>query len=81
MFKPYENDTESTAIEDLTLENQTDCINLYGDLQITRDQYGLQIAKELQALLNAIVAELEADPALPEKIQRTPEGEIDNPFS
>ena len=81
MFKPYENDTESTAIEDLTLENQMDCINLYGDLQITRDQHGLQMAKELQTFLNAIVAALEADSTLPEKIKRNSEGETDNPFS
>lgn len=81
MFKPYENDTESTAIEDLTLENQMDCINLYGDLQITRDRHGLQMAKELQAFLNAIVAALEADSTLPEKIKRNSEGETDNPFS
>ena len=81
MFKPYENDTESTAIEDLTLENQMDCINLYGDLQITRDRHGLQMAKELQTFLNAIVAALEADSTLPEKIKRNSEGETDNPFS
>ncbi len=48
MFKPFENGTESSAIYDLTLENQTDCVSLYGNLQITKDQDGLKTAKALQ---------------------------------
>ncbi len=36
MFKPFENGTESSAIYDLTLENQLDCVNIYGNLQIPK---------------------------------------------
>jgi len=79
MFKPFENGNESSSIEDLTLENQIDCVSLYGNLQITKDQHGLQLAKQLQALVNAMVTELEKQP-LPEKIQTKTEQQIENPF-
>lgn len=79
MFKPFENGNESCSIEDLTLENQVDSVNLYGNLQITKDQHGLQLAKQLQTFINSMVAELEKQP-LPEKIQIKTEQEIENPF-
>ena len=79
MFKPFQNGNESHAIHDLTLENDLDCINMYGNLQITKDQVGLQAAKKLQAFINELVAALEQE-NLPEKIQRQPEQEIENPF-
>ncbi len=59
MFKPFENATASHAIHDLTLENQEDCVSIYGNLQLTKDQAGLQAAKVLQAFLNDVVAQLE----------------------
>lgn len=80
MFKPYENGTESHAIHDLTLENDLDCVNLYGNLQLTKDQAGLAAAKALQAVLNDVVKTLEAEVNLPEKIQRAEAGEVENPF-
>lgn len=80
MFKPFEQGTESSAIEDLTLENQTDYVSLYGNLQITKDQAGLKNARALQDFLNQVVAALEQEMNLPEKIQLKPEGEIENPF-
>ena len=80
MFKPFVNGTESHAIHDLTLENQEDCVSIYGNLQLTQDQAGLQAAKALQAFLNDIVSALENEPNLPEKIDRQDEQEIENPF-
>ncbi|TCM70995.1 hypothetical protein EC844_101271 [Acinetobacter calcoaceticus] len=80
MFKPFENDTASHGIHDLTLENQLDCINLYGNLQITKDQQGLQAAKVLQAFLNDVVSTLENQKDLPEKISIQNPQEIENPF-
>lgn len=47
MFKPYQNGTESHAIHDLTIENDVDCVSLYGNLQLTKDQAGLKAAKGL----------------------------------
>lgn len=80
MFKPFENATASHAIHDLTLENQEDCVSIYGNLQLTKDQAGLQAAKVLQALLNDVVNALENEQNLPEKIERQDENEIENPF-
>ena len=80
MFKPYENGTESHAIHDLTIENDVDCVSLYGNLQLTKDQAGLKAANALQALLNDVVQQLENTPDLPDKIQRDDAQEIDNPF-
>ena len=80
MFKPFVNGTESHAIHDLTLENQEDCVSIYGNLQLTKDQAGLQAAKALQAFLNAVVSALENEDNLPEKIDRQDEQEIENPF-
>ncbi len=80
MFKPFENGTESHSIHDLTLENQVDSINLYGNLQITKDQAGLKAAKVLQSYINDIVAQLEKQTDLPEQIARQVEGEVENPF-
>ena len=80
MFKPYENGAESHAIHDLTLENDLDCVSIYGNLQLTKDQAGLQAAKALQAVLNDVVKALEAAPDLPAAVRREEGGEIENPF-
>lgn len=79
MFKPFETENESSSIYDLTLENQVDCVSLYGNLQITKDQVGLKAAKALQQLINDVVIALEKE-QLPAQIERKPEQEIENPF-
>lgn len=79
MFKPFETGNESSSIYDLTLENQVDCVSLYGNLQITKDQVGLKAAKALQQLINDVVIALEKE-ELPAQIERKPEQEIENPF-
>ncbi len=79
MFKPFEHGDESSAIYDLTLENQVDCVSLYGNLQITKDQAGLKTAKALQSFVNEVVAALEKQ-ELPEQIERQQEQEVENPF-
>ena len=53
---------------------------MYGNLQISKDQAGLQAAKALQAFLNEVVATLEQTPNLPEKLERPEVDEIENPF-
>lgn len=80
MFKPYENGTESHAIHDLTVENDTDCVSLSGNLQLTKDQAGLKAAKALQAMLNDVVTALENTADLPEAVEREQSGEVENPF-
>jgi len=56
-----------------------DCVSLYGNLQITKDQAGLKTAKALQSFINEVVAALEKQ-ELPEQIERQLEQDIENPF-
>ena len=80
MFKPFENGTESHSIHDLTLENDLDRVSVYGNLQIGKDQAGLEAAKALQHYLNEIVMYLEKQTDLPAQIENQDENEIENPF-
>ncbi|GAB3048673.1 hypothetical protein GCM10027155_12980 [Acinetobacter apis] len=79
MFKPFQGD-ESSAIYDLTLENGLDRINIYGNLQITKDQDGLKTAKALHDFLTQLTTELENTDSLPDKIQIQDQKEVENPF-
>ena len=80
MFKPFQNGTESHAIHDLNLENDLDRINIYGNLQISKDQAGLAAAKALQQYINAIVTHLENTADLPKTLQLPDADEVENPF-
>lgn len=80
MFKPFQQGTESHSIHDLTLENDLDRINVYGNLQIGKDQAGLAAAKALQAYFNEIVSALEQEKDLPEQLPTASETEVENPF-
>lgn len=79
-FRPYQNEEDSIAINDLTVENRLDRISVYGSLELTKDQAGLQRARQLKELIDAAVAVLEADKSLPNKIGVKPTQKIDNPF-
>lgn len=79
MFKPFETD-ESSAIYDLTLENGEDRVNIYGNLQVSKDQDGLKTAKALQAFVNSLVTALEETKDLPEKVKIQDKQEVENPF-
>ena len=81
-MKPFQNDTESLGLgQDLTLENGTDRLSIYGSLTITRDLAGLVEARQLLDILRDAVAVLEADPHLPAKIRDKPTKKVDNPFA
>ena len=80
MFKAFENGTESHAIHDLTIENDVDRVNIYGNLQITKDQAGLKAALALQAIMNQLVQQRQSESDLPEHIQNNESDEIENPF-
>lgn len=62
-FQPFQNDSQSVGIGDLTLENQGQQVNLYGSATFTLDKQSLATAKQLQAILTDIVAYLEATDA------------------
>jgi hypothetical protein len=80
-FKPFKNEEDSLTIDDLTIENRLDRISLYGSVQLTRDKTGLQHARQLKEVVDAVVAALEAEKGLPEHIAVKPTDKVDNPFS
>ncbi|MCE2576726.1 hypothetical protein [Komagataeibacter sp. FNDCR2] len=67
-FQPFDDQGESCTIDGMTVENGSDRIAVYGRLSITRDQAGLENARALRDLLDAIVRGLESLPHLPEKV-------------
>ena len=67
-FSPYADDAASLSIGGLTLENGTERVALYGQLDLTRDKAGLRLARELKAVLDAVVHQLEAAHDLPEQV-------------
>lgn len=80
LLHPFENETQSIQIDELTIENRLDRIELYGALVITRDQIGLQRALEIQTLINTTVQSLQSQTDLPHALVIKPSETIDNPF-
>ena len=71
-MKPFQNESESVTIGDLTLENHVDRITLSGDVDLTLDKPGLALAKSLLTQVSAIVEAMtavESKSALPDKIE------------
>ncbi len=65
---PFADDAASISIGELTIENGTDRIALYGSLDLARDKQGLAHARALTALLDQAIQLLEADPSLPDAV-------------
>lgn len=82
-MKPFADSETSTTIGELTVENGTAALAIYGRLKVTRDKAGLKRAKELKALLDAAVEVLEAEQELPVKMHERAEApaEVRNPFA
>ena len=82
-MKPFADNEASTSIGELTIENGTAAVSVYGSLRITRDEAGLKQAKRLKAVIDAAVDVLEAIPDLPKEVQEQVEHtvEVDNPFA
>ncbi|MBB5191479.1 hypothetical protein HNQ50_002209 [Silvimonas terrae] len=78
-FTPYANEADVLEIGGLTLENRLDHVSVYGSLDLTRDQAGLNAALTLQAALNQIVTTLQSA-TLPQHIAPPRISETDNPF-
>ncbi len=79
-FQAFADDCGSYTLGNLTFENNADYLSVYGDIQIQRDQQGLQQLLALQQIINQAVTDLQADAALPAQLAAAPVNEIDNPF-
>ncbi|WP_414476448.1 hypothetical protein [Microvirga sp. M2] len=81
-FQPFSDDSASLNIHDLTVENGTDKVVIYGSLDLTRDKEGLENARALKALVDGIVKALAHDKDLPDKVQPDePTQQVKNPFA
>ena len=79
-LQPFQNESETLRIGELTVENRMDQLEIYGSLTITRDQAGLKMGLQLKAILDATVAHLQNESDLPEQITFKPTDNVDNPF-
>lgn len=80
-MKPFADDSAATSIGDLRLENGRDRVAVYGSLDLTRDQAGLALAREVRQMLDSIIQVLELDKALPASIPPAKRpGSVPNPF-
>ena len=79
---PFADDAASIGIGQLTIENGTDRMALYGSLDITRDKAGLRQALELKAIIDKAVETLSAERALPEQTPAPDKPRtVKNPFA
>ncbi len=86
MIDPFANDHQSMQIGELTIENQTDKIIIYGDIDLYLNEIGHQQAKQLNELTSKILQHFEktdqytkTDELSKTKDDRT-DVLIDNPF-
>jgi hypothetical protein len=82
MITPFADEAASTSVGDLTIENRLDRVSLYGSLDLTRDRQGLETARRLRMLLEAVVQVLEGEgDRLPDKAESHPNvSQVRNPF-
>ena len=80
MIDPFANESEAWQVDGLTIENRTDRVSIYGSLDITRDRRGLEKARRLARLFDAILERLSQE-ELPEEMAPPTKVEVvDNPF-
>lgn len=80
IITPYANESDAVSLGDLSIENRTDRISIFGSIDLTRDKQGLESAKVLKDILCAVVAALESE-SLPDRITLDSENVVGNPFS
>lgn len=80
-FKPYANEKDVLGIGNLEIENRIDRVSLTGDLVLTKDKAGLELAKELQSLIGRVVKTLEAQNKLPDVVSLKAPVTVKNPFA
>ncbi|MBB5368380.1 MULTISPECIES: hypothetical protein [unclassified Janthinobacterium] len=79
-FIPYANESDVLSIGGLSIENRLDRISISGDIDLTQDQAGLALARQLQTLLSDVVAQLEKA-ALPDQLPPPVVTTVANPFA
>ncbi len=77
---PFANESDFLQIDGLSIENRTDRVSIYGDMEITRDKKGLKTAIQVATLLTAIIKKLSAE-TLPDTVPPPKASDnVKNPF-
>ncbi|MDD2271129.1 MAG: hypothetical protein PHP95_04140 [Desulfuromonadaceae bacterium] len=79
-FSPFKNESDYIQIGELTIENRIDRVSIYGSTDITLDKVGLVVAKELKAIIDSVLTDMEKV-NLPDRIAIAPVETVDNPFA
>ena len=81
-FTPFADDATVETIGGLSVENGSGSIAVHGSLDLPRDRLGLDRARKLKAVADAIVAALEATD-LPDEAPRAVSNSrtVENPFA
>jgi hypothetical protein len=77
---PFANETECLQFGGMTVENRVDRVSIYGSLDLTLDKAGLEKARQLKAIMDLTLAELERID-LPDKIFVVEPETVENPFA
>ncbi|WP_201540616.1 hypothetical protein [Psychrobacter sp. 1044] len=86
MIDPFANDHQSMQIGELIIENQTDKIIIYGDIDLTLDATGYEQAQQLHELTSKILQAFVNDAIYNNSQHKSKEKDdrldknIDNPF-
>jgi hypothetical protein len=76
---PYGNEEETCQIDQLTIENRVDRVQVYGSVELTKDKAGLGHARQLKQLVDRIVEVLSSED-LPEHLTVEEPTTVKNPF-
>jgi len=57
-FSPFKNEADRVQIGGLSIENRLDRVSLYGSLDITLDQEGLETVRELMEVFSLTLLEM-----------------------
>jgi len=77
---PFSNETDAICIAEMTIENRLDRVTIYGSLALTKDQQGLDLARQMRDFLAQVVMALESEKHLPVKLTNLPAETVKNPF-
>lgn len=86
MIEPFANNHQSMQIGDLVIENQTDKITIYGDIDLQLNSVGYEQAQQLHALSGQILQAFADHPdyskndAVSKDNNDEKDETIDNPF-
>lgn len=82
MLVPFADDETAMTIASMSVENGTTAIVLSGNLTISRDRTGLEVARRLKEFADALLAALQTE-ALPDHVEsnRGDPKTVDNPFA